>query len=129
MSLAEQKPIFLKGAQRIPWARDLKGGPLARYSGSLVCGKVAVREIHGTLPRSGYFHDPAATSRFHESGCWTHLRGKFQHLFEAPQSPIAKEALERICSVEFLQRCRLLLEPKGFDGACANEILPRIDRR
>jgi transposase len=49
-------------------------------------------------------------NRLYESGgitevaCWAHVRRKFHDLFEAHQSPIAKEALERIGALYEIER-------------------------
>ena len=54
--------------------------------------------FRGTLQADGF----AGFNRLYEMGtimeaaCWAHVRRKFHDLYEAHQSPIAKEALERI---------------------------------
>jgi transposase len=39
-----------------------------------------------------------------EIGCWAHVRRKFHDLYEAHQSPVAKEALERIGALYRIER-------------------------
>jgi transposase len=52
----------------------------------------------GALHADGYagFDRLFETGRIHELACWAHARRKFFDLYEATQSPIAKEALDRI---------------------------------
>jgi transposase len=55
----------------------------------------------GALHADGYagFERLFETGRIHEIACWAHARRKFYDLFEATQSPIAKEALDRIAAL------------------------------
>jgi transposase len=39
-----------------------------------------------------------------EIACWAHVRRKFHDLYEAHQSPIAKEALERIAALYTIEK-------------------------
>jgi transposase len=52
----------------------------------------------GTLHADGYagFDRLFEGGRIQEAACWAHARRKFFDLYEATQSPIAKEALDRI---------------------------------
>jgi transposase len=52
----------------------------------------------GALHADGYagFDRLFETGRIHEYACWAHVRRKYFDLFEATNSPIAKEALARI---------------------------------
>jgi len=52
----------------------------------------------GALHADGYagFDRLFESGRIHEIACWAHARRKFFDLYEATQSPIAKEALDRI---------------------------------
>jgi transposase len=52
----------------------------------------------GILQADGYagFNKLYEKGRIVEAACWAHVRRKFHDLYQAHQSPIAKEALERI---------------------------------
>jgi transposase len=52
----------------------------------------------GVLQADGYagFNKLYEKGRIVEAACWAHVRRKFHDLYQAHQSPIAKEALERI---------------------------------
>jgi transposase len=52
----------------------------------------------GSLHADGYagFDRLFETGRIHEYACWAHARRKYFDLFEATNSPIAKQALDRI---------------------------------
>jgi transposase len=55
-------------------------------------------DFTGALHADGYagFDRLFETGRIHEIACWAHARRKFFDLYEATESPIAKEALDRI---------------------------------
>jgi len=57
-----------------------------------------LKTFEGTLQADGYagFNRLYETGKVREAACWAHVRRKFNDLFEANQSPIAKEALQRI---------------------------------
>jgi transposase len=52
----------------------------------------------GILQADGYagFNKLYETGRIYEAACWAHVRRKFHDLYQSHQSPIAKEAIERI---------------------------------
>jgi transposase len=62
--------------------------------------------FRGTLQADGF----AGFNRLYEKGeiieaaCWAHVRRKFHDLYEAHQSPIAKEALERIAALYGIEK-------------------------
>ena len=62
--------------------------------------------FRGTLQADGY----AGFNRLYEKGsiveasCWAHVRRKFYDLFQAHQSPIAKEALDRIAVLYAIEK-------------------------
>ena len=55
----------------------------------------------GILPADGYagFNRLYENGRIFEAACWAHVRRKFHDLYQAHQSPVAKEALERIAQL------------------------------
>jgi transposase len=65
-----------------------------------------LREFRGTLQADGY----AGFNRLYEQGaiveaaCWAHVRRKFYDLYEAHQSPIAKQALDRIAALYAIEK-------------------------
>jgi transposase len=65
-----------------------------------------LREFRGTLQADGY----AGFNRLYEHGmileaaCWAHVRRKFYELYEAHQSPIAKDALEKIAALYGIEK-------------------------
>lgn len=62
--------------------------------------------FHGTLQADVY----AGFNRLYESGsvieaaCWAHVRRKFYDLYQAHQSPVAKEALDRIAALYGIEK-------------------------
>lgn len=60
--------------------------------------RMHLSQFIGALHADGYagFDRLFETGRIHEIACWAHARRKFFDLFEATQSPIASEALDRI---------------------------------
>lgn len=62
--------------------------------------------FRGTLQADGY----AGFNRLYEKGsiveaaCWAHVRRKFYDLYQAHQSPIAKEALDRIAALYAIEK-------------------------
>jgi hypothetical protein len=65
-----------------------------------------LKDFRGTLQADGY----AGFNRLYEHGqvaeaaCWAHVRRKFHDLYEAHQSPIAKEALDRIAALYGIEK-------------------------
>jgi Transposase IS66 family len=75
-------------------------------------------QLTGALHADGYagFDRLFETGRIHEIACWAHARRKFFDLFEATQSPIAKEALDRIGVIYGIVNLRrLLINPHSAD--------------
>jgi transposase len=62
--------------------------------------------FHGTLQADGFagFNRLYETGSVIEAACWAHVRRKFHDLYEAHQSPIAKEALERIAALYGIEK-------------------------
>jgi len=60
-----------------------------------------LQNYRGILQADGYagFNRLYERGRIVEAACWAHLRRKFHDLFQEHQSPIAKEALERIAQL------------------------------
>jgi hypothetical protein len=56
--------------------------------------------FRGTLQADGYagFNRLYNNGSIVEAACWAHVRRKFYDLYQAHQSPIAKEALDRIAA-------------------------------
>jgi transposase len=65
-----------------------------------------LRTFHGTLQADGFagFNRLYETGAVVEAACWAHVRRKFHDLYEAHQSPIAKEALERIAALYGIEK-------------------------
>jgi transposase len=65
-----------------------------------------LQHFRGVLQADGY----AGFNRLYEQGvivaapCWAHVRRKFHDFYEAHQSPIAKEALERIAALYGIEK-------------------------
>lgn len=57
-----------------------------------------LKNFEGILQADGYagFNRLYETGRIREAACWAHVRRKFNDLYQAHRSPVAKEALERI---------------------------------
>ncbi len=64
-----------------------------------------LREFRGTLQADGYAGYDAVyqNGRVQEAACMAHVRRQFFDLHEAHQSPVAKEALERIAALYALE--------------------------
>jgi transposase len=62
--------------------------------------------FQGTLQADGYagFNRLYETGKITEAACWAHARRKFNDLYEAHASPIAKEALERIAALYVIEK-------------------------
>jgi transposase len=60
----------------------------------------------GILQADGYagFNRLYENGRIFEAGCWAHVRRKFHDLYQAHQSPVAKEALERIAQLYGIEK-------------------------
>jgi transposase len=60
-----------------------------------------LREFRGVLQADAYagFNQLYEDGRIQEAGCWAHVRRKFYDLQVAHNSPVAKEALERIAAL------------------------------
>ena len=82
------------------WGSETPPTVLFRYTPDRkgIHPRTHLREFIGALHADGYagFDRLFETGRIHEIACWAHARRKFFDLFEATQSPIAKEALDRI---------------------------------
>lgn len=57
-----------------------------------------LRDFRGTLQADAYagFHHLYGGGQIHEAACWAHVRRKFFDHYTATDSPIAKQALDRI---------------------------------
>jgi hypothetical protein len=62
--------------------------------------------FRGVLQADGYagFNRLYETGEIFEAACWAHVRRKFNDLYEAHASPIAKEALERIAQLYGIEK-------------------------
>jgi len=82
------------------WASDVPPAVFFRYTPDRkgIHPRTHLSSFTGALHADGYagFERLFETGRIHEIACWAHARRKFFDLFEATQSPIAKEALDRI---------------------------------
>lgn len=83
-----------------PWRSEVPPAVLFRYTpdrkGAHPYKHLA--DFAGALHADGYagFDRLFESGRIHEIACWAHARRKFFDLYEAAESPIAKEALDRI---------------------------------
>ena len=82
------------------WASEVLPAVFFRYTPDRkgIHPRTHLSPFTGALHADGYagFERLFETGRIHEIACWAHARRKFYDLFEATQSPIAKEALDRI---------------------------------
>ena len=62
--------------------------------------------FHGVLQADAFagFNRLYEGGRIAEAACWAHVRRKFYDLYEAHQSPIAKEALDRISALYAIEK-------------------------
>jgi transposase len=78
-----------------------------------------LKNYRGILQADGY----AGFNRLYENGgifeaaCWAHVRRKFHDLYQAHQSPVAKEALERIAQLYAIEK-----EIRGRSAAERREV-------
>ena len=83
-----------------PWASTTPAAVLFRYTPDRKGQhpRIHLAGFTGALHADGYagFDRLFESGRIHEIACWAHARRKFFDLYEATQSPIAKEALDRI---------------------------------
>src|ERR1700686_5299909 len=83
-----------------PWASSTPAGVLFRYTPDRKGQhpRIHLAGFAGALHADGYagFDRLFESGRIHEIACWAHVRRKFFDLYGATQSPIAKEALDRI---------------------------------
>jgi len=83
-----------------PWASTTPAAVLFRYTPDRKGQhpRIHLAGFTGALHADGYagFDRLFEGGRIHEIACWAHVRRKFFDLYEATQSPIAKEALDRI---------------------------------
>jgi transposase len=83
-----------------PWASTTPAAVLFRYTPDRKGQhpRVHLAGFTGALHADGYagFDRLFESGRIHEIACWAHVRRKFFDLYEATQSAIAKEALDRI---------------------------------
>jgi transposase len=65
-----------------------------------------LRNYKGILQADGYagFKQLYEKGGIVEAGCWAHVRRKFHDLYQAHQSPVAKEALERIAQLYGIEK-------------------------
>ena len=68
--------------------------------------KVHLKDFCGTLQADGYagFHHLYGGGKMVEAACWAHVRRKFFDFHAATQSPIAKEALDRIGALYAIEK-------------------------
>jgi len=82
------------------WGSEVPPAVLFRYTLDRkgIHPRTHLSQFTGALHADGYagFDRLFETGRIREFACWAHARRKFFDLFEATQSPIAKEALDRI---------------------------------
>jgi transposase len=82
------------------WGSQVPPAVLFRYTPDRkgIHPRAHLSRFTGALHADGYagFDRLFETGRIHEIACWAHARRKFFDLYEATQSPIAKEALDRI---------------------------------
>jgi transposase len=83
-----------------PWASSTPAAVLFRYTPDRKGQhpRIHLAGFTGALHADGYagFDRLFESGRIREIACWAHARRKFFDLYEATQSPIAKEALDRI---------------------------------
>lgn len=83
-----------------PWASTTPAAVLFRYTPDRKGQhpRIHLAGFTGALHADGYagFDRLFESGRIHEIACWAHVRRKFFDLYEATQSAIAKEALDRI---------------------------------
>lgn len=92
-----------------------------------------LRDYHGILQADGYagFNRLYETGRITEVGCWAHVRRPFYDIATGGDSPIAREALERIqqlFAIETEIRGRPPDERRSFRQARAGPILDDLHR-
>ena len=65
-----------------------------------------LKNYQGILQADGYagFNKLYETGAIVEAACWAHARRKFFELYQAHQSPVAKEALERIAQLYAIEK-------------------------
>jgi len=65
-----------------------------------------LKGFRGVIHADGYagFNELFAGGRIIEAGCWAHVRRKFFDVHAATGSPIAKEALDRICQLYAVEK-------------------------
>src|ERR1700761_4210403 len=82
------------------WGSQVQPAVLFRYTPDRkgIHPRTHLNQFAGALHADGYagFDRLFETGRIREIACWAHARRKFFDLYEATQSPIAKEALDRI---------------------------------
>lgn len=82
------------------WGSEAPPAVLFRYTPDRkgIHPRTHLSHFSGALHADGYagFDRLFETGRIQEIACWAHARRKFFDLFEATQSPIAREALDRI---------------------------------
>src|SRR5438132_1571849 len=90
-----------------------------------------LKDYHGILQADGYagFNRLYETGRVVEVGCWAHVRRPFYELSVAGDSPIAREALERIqalFAIEAQLRGRSANERRAVRQARAGPLLDEL---
>src|SRR3984885_4910294 len=82
------------------WGSEVPPAVLFRYTPDRkgIHPQTHLSQFTGALHADGYagFDRLFETGRIREIACWAHARRKFFDLYEATESPIAKEALDRI---------------------------------
>jgi transposase len=65
-----------------------------------------LKNYAGILQADGYagFNRLYENGRIFEAACWAHVRRKFHDLYQAHESPVAKEALERIAQLYGIEK-------------------------
>jgi transposase len=112
------------------WGSEVPPAVLFRYTPDRkgIHPRTHLSRFAGALHADGYagFERLFESGRIHEIACWAHARRKFFDLYEATQSPIAKEALDRISALYGIEgeiRARPPDERKAVRQARAGPLL------
>jgi transposase len=112
------------------WGSEVPPAVLFRYTPDRkgIHPRTHLKQFTGALHADGYagFDRLFETGRIREIACWAHARRKFFDLYEATQSPIAKEALDRIGALYGIEseiRGRLPDERRSVRQARAGPLL------
>lgn len=112
------------------WGSEVPPAVLFRYTPDRkgVHPRTHLAHFSGALHADGYagFDRLFETGRIHEIACWAHARRKFFDLYEATDSPIAQEALDRIGALYGIEseiRGKPAAERRGLRQARAGPLL------